>query len=1063
MHNSLLSACFLVSSDNTWLTEIDSLFSQSLLLDHAGQLFPTMRETWHDLIILQDSLFENDIYPVISELKSRFPIVQIVVLQSKPSKESAQSLIDAGASDVISLHYPFEIIAERLQLLSRISLQTNTLHHHSRQLHALSRFSQTLYQAASPEEILSDTIIHLITQLGFQGVSFMLEVEDSLQIYSGTANSSGSIPIFQGAATFENYHPVLQAFTTGTTFIYEDIRTHPSYQPIPGIENPSAALLIPLKQAAYTVGVMAIFSAGKKFSSDDLATFEMFTTHLVTAYSNVIFHRERELDLYSKRQLVNVWQKLSSVSSIDKANETLIGFIATLDKVGNAAAFVIDPGDQNLHVASKDPRMTRLLQVLHERNHINEILSEVDEGMHAIIYNRRQRLNTPLHDLFALMASTQFAIVPIGDSMLLGGLLVAPSGNHAITQQELSLMERFAHATARTIERNLIIDEVNLQRGRLESLLLSVHEAVFFVDESGTVTFCNPQFSELTGISIARVIGASCTDLFSELARQTSQPEDVRIQLESARDQITATTQTEDEHPIIELTLDHSANTIILEFMKSSLFDTVRGWTGLIRPMQGVRSSNKSMPETSFISTLLEVMAATLIRLHSTSAVLAEQYHTMRQGSYLNLIQQLRKNLLDAQIMWQNLLEIYQYENNNHQLDMENIELGTLVENGVQSGWFQSIPRQIQLQVEPPLVQVQVNQDAVLRALKHILLFFTNLSDQPSTPLSVRIKPDSEFVTVTVQDKGIILPESQRESLFDLEEHSGSDKPGYSDKLGLYISRRLLLDHGGRLQVESHQTWGLAVKLLIPLPDNRIQEISTAPSAKIPARSELTIVVVSSSARILKEFYSILDAEGFRLYVEDRMEAALSNLELTYTDLIIVENTPGTHDIVKRTKAIRSKTSVPLLIVSPAEAEDDCLKALSSGADAYVLLPLSTQKLLAQIQSVAQRKSIGARTTPPMQVGDLYIDLSAHRVYLGNKLLDLTAKEYEILHVLAANRGQVLTHEQILTQIWGPEYRNETQYLWVNMSRLRRKIEPTKSSRRYIYTEKSVGYIMHED
>ena len=98
-------------------------------------------------------------------------------------------------------------------------------------------------------------------------------------------------------------------------------------------------------------------------------------------------------------------------------------------------------------------------------------------------------------------------------------------------------------------------------------------------------------------------------------------------------------------------------------------------------------------------------------------------------------------------------------------------------------------------------------------------------------------------------------------------------------------------------------------------------------------------------------------------------------------------------------------------------------------------------------------------TTEPLDLGDLYIDFARREVFLLNKPIELTRIEYDLLHTLAVNQGQVLTHKQLLEKVWGPEYQAETQYLWVNVSRLRKKLEPTVDSPRYIHTQPGVGYV----
>jgi two-component system KDP operon response regulator KdpE len=116
------------------------------------------------------------------------------------------------------------------------------------------------------------------------------------------------------------------------------------------------------------------------------------------------------------------------------------------------------------------------------------------------------------------------------------------------------------------------------------------------------------------------------------------------------------------------------------------------------------------------------------------------------------------------------------------------------------------------------------------------------------------------------------------------------------------------------------------------------------------------------------------------------------------------------------------------------------------------------EELFARARVIINRRYIAARSREPMQFGDLYVDFAHRAVFLKNNPVELTRIEYDILYTLIINQGQTVTHKQLLTQVWGPEYLDETQYLWVNISRLRKKLEPGADSPRYIRTQPGVGY-----
>ncbi|MBX6378561.1 MAG: winged helix-turn-helix domain-containing protein, partial [Clostridia bacterium] len=135
--------------------------------------------------------------------------------------------------------------------------------------------------------------------------------------------------------------------------------------------------------------------------------------------------------------------------------------------------------------------------------------------------------------------------------------------------------------------------------------------------------------------------------------------------------------------------------------------------------------------------------------------------------------------------------------------------------------------------------------------------------------------------------------------------------------------------------------------------------------------------------------------------------------------------------------------------------------ALDAGADDYVTKPFGMGELLARIR-VALRHQTGGGADPVVRLGGLVVDLAARRVTMEGREVRLTPTEYEILRVLAKHPGRVLTHRQILREVWGPAYQDETHYLRVYMAQLRRKIEPDPERPRYLITETGVGYRLQE-
>jgi two-component system KDP operon response regulator KdpE len=156
-------------------------------------------------------------------------------------------------------------------------------------------------------------------------------------------------------------------------------------------------------------------------------------------------------------------------------------------------------------------------------------------------------------------------------------------------------------------------------------------------------------------------------------------------------------------------------------------------------------------------------------------------------------------------------------------------------------------------------------------------------------------------------------------------------------------------------------------------------------------------------------------------------------------------------------RALRADSSVPILVLSARGEEQVKVQALDLGADDYLTKPFGLDELLARVRALLRRLG----TTPTagrVQIGDLAVDLEARTVERSGNLLSLTAREFDVLAYLIRHAGKVVTHRVLLTEVWGPSYKDETHYLRVFINRLRTKIEDDPSHPRHIVTDPGVGY-----
>jgi len=217
------------------------------------------------------------------------------------------------------------------------------------------------------------------------------------------------------------------------------------------------------------------------------------------------------------------------------------------------------------------------------------------------------------------------------------------------------------------------------------------------------------------------------------------------------------------------------------------------------------------------------------------------------------------------------------------------------------------------------------------------------------------------------------------------------------------------------------------------------------------------VLVVDDETSIRRYLRAALSAQGFTIYEATNGQEAIDAVIANRPDIIILDLGLPDFDGIEITRRLREWSQTPIIILSVREAESDKIAALDAGADDYLTKPFSSGELMARMR-VAMRRLASKSDEPVLQVDNLKMDLSLRLVAVDDKEISLTPTEYDILRLLLQNAGKVLTHRQLLRQVWGTAYESEMHLLRVNISNLRGKIESDPGRPKYIVTEPGVGY-----
>jgi two-component system KDP operon response regulator KdpE len=237
--------------------------------------------------------------------------------------------------------------------------------------------------------------------------------------------------------------------------------------------------------------------------------------------------------------------------------------------------------------------------------------------------------------------------------------------------------------------------------------------------------------------------------------------------------------------------------------------------------------------------------------------------------------------------------------------------------------------------------------------------------------------------------------------------------------------------------------------------EGAMSNASTARRAKI--------LVVDDEPRVVRLVTEILKAVGYQVVASTSGEAGLEVLALEQPELVLLDvllgNGPNGVEVCRR---LREFSDVAVIMLTAKAMESDVLAGFEAGADDYLTKPFSAKELVARVQAVLRRtqRAQGETVTATFSCGALAINFARHTVEVKGQAIALTRTEYALLHQLALNPNRVLSHEELLTRVWGPEYRDDVDYLRAYVRYLRRKLEEDPADPHYILTSPGVGYLL---
>lgn len=423
------------------------------------------------------------------------------------------------------------------------------------------------------------------------------------------------------------------------------------------------------------------------------------------------------------------------------------------------------------------------------------------------------------------------------------------------------------------------------------------------------------------------------------------------------------------------------------------------------------------------------------------------------------------------------LLDVWRLDAGTQNLRFSEVQLSELLLL-LAERWRQNAPRHrilCEIVHDPPMIHCDPAH--LEQALQHLLHNAVTYSPHGGT-IRLVLDHDENEVCLSISDQGKGIAPEHLDHIFDrfyrVEEE---DERVQGSGLGLAVARATIEAHGGRIWADSPgSAGGTTFYCTLPFMPLGAQANSSPwtvtkalPAVQTPSVHEsrarygqqVRVAVVESDARMARYLRANLEEEHYQVQVINHGSQFLHQFDLEEPELVLLASRLADMSGLELLQHIREFSHVPVVMLCQDDDEDERVRLLDLGADDLVDKPFHMKELLARLRVLQRRLATHNENEPAQSIftsGDLVIDYIQRQVFLQGRPIQLSRTEYKLLSTLAQNAGRVMTHELLLERVWGAEYNREVDFIWVYISRLRRKIEPDSRHPRYIVTVPDVGY-----
>ncbi len=617
-------------------------------------------------------------------------------------------------------------------------------------------------------------------------------------------------------------------------------------------------------------------------------------------------------------------------------------------------------------------------------------------------------------------------------------------------------------------ENDILSEDLAREYSVLTGVAANMRSGFLLLNSRERVTYSNPSAVRLLGINRQELVGQPVFDLRKQLLSIAADPQRAQDELDRAW-----------LHPEQECSTDLALADAAVRWLRIHCFPVhdvlghLLGRGVLLDDITLEHSSLEARSETLALAAHELKTPLAIIKGSATTLLSNARWDPAMQREMLQMIDTHADRLYDV---LNTLLDVWRLDAGAQSLRLAQVHVSELLKQLVER-WQKNAPRhQFVLKLSPEVPQVLCDVVRLEHALNSLLTNAVKYSPAGGR-VTIQLECNDVEIRLSIADQGIGIAPEHLDRIFNrfYRISQGEEQAPGGSGLGLAVARATFEAHGGKIWADSAGT-GQGATFYCTLPfkprlqsfNTRQAAVSTGPLATPRASTgplhhhqRPQVLLAENDARMVRYLRAHLEEAHYRVQTVGHGVQFLRQLDLDEPDIILLATRLADTNSVELLGRLREFSSVPVVMLCDACDEDERVRLFDLGADDLVMKPFSIKELLARVRALLRRQVAPAepgKNQTIFNTGGLVIDFAQHLVMLEGRQVQLSRTEYKLLSTLAQNVGMVVTHELLLERVWGPEYSREVDFIWVYISRLRRKIEADPRRPRYVLTVPDVGY-----